>query len=159
MRIKLDCPYDFIDKEFINSLDISEDDPECIIVNPGIDETLGANYFSKYPNLKLIGTPSTGVNHIDDTYVKSKGIPVRSLLFDRDLLENIHASAEFTWIHIMNLVRKFSVSLQHVDKWRDRKNEQSLRSTELHGKTIGIIGLGRIGRKLSFMIPMSKVQH
>ena len=42
----------------------------------------------------------------------NKGIDFYSLLDDRDSLETITASAEFTWIHIMNSFRGFSNSLK-----------------------------------------------
>tara|TARA_Y100001937_G_C7135846_1_gene339942 strand:- start:5085 stop:5957 length:873 start_codon:yes stop_codon:yes gene_type:complete len=148
MKIKLDCPYDFMDKELISTLDLS-DNPECLIVNPGTDKFLDKNYFSKYKNLKVVGTPSTGVNHIDKDYLESMGIELHYLLEDRKFLNSIHASAEFTWLHIMNAVRKFDLAIRNVDMWRDDVNESLLRSNELHGKKLGIIGYGRIGRKIS----------
>ena len=147
MKIKLDCPYEFIDKNFINSLELSKN-PDCLIVNPGIDGFLSKDYFEKYPNIKVVGTPSTGVNHIDQKYLKENSIKFFSLLDDREFLENIHASAEFTWLHIMNIVRKFSLSISYIRLWRRLSNENYLRSTELYGKTLGIIGFGRIGRKI-----------
>tara|TARA_Y100001938_G_C7999544_1_gene383935 strand:+ start:158 stop:952 length:795 start_codon:yes stop_codon:yes gene_type:complete len=118
-------------------------------VNPGTDIFLGEDYFSKYRSLKVVGTPSTGVNHLDMNYLKSRDIDVKCLLDNRDILENIHASAEFTWLHIMNAFRRFVPAVNNVDKWRDDENERFLRSNELAGKTIGIVGLGRIGRKIA----------
>ncbi|HAI43491.1 MAG TPA: hypothetical protein DCM40_38025, partial [Maribacter sp.] len=122
---------------------------ECIIVNPGTDIFLDEDYFSKYQNLKVVGTPSTGVNHLDMDYLNSRNIDVKCLLDNRDVLENIHASAEFTWLHIMNAFRRFIPAVNNVHKWRDDENERFLRSNELAGKTIGIVGLGRIGRKIA----------
>jgi D-3-phosphoglycerate dehydrogenase len=49
----------------------------------------------------------------------------------------------------MNLVRKFSKAITSVDDWRSKRNEEFLRSNELHSKKIGIIGLGRIGKKIA----------
>ena len=63
-------------------------------------------------------------------------------------MDSITASAEFTWLHIMNLVRKFSYSLSYVSFWRSIENEDNLRSRELSGRKLGIIGFGRIGKKI-----------
>ena len=155
MRTKIECPVNFLRAEDLNviidsyNLVIDNSDPECIIVNPGTETFLDEDYFASYPSLKVVGTPSTGVNHIDIDYLKSRNVEVRCLLDNRDVLENIHASAEFTWLHIMNAFRKFIPAVERVKYWRDDLNEKFLRSNELAGKTIGIVGLGRIGRKIA----------
>jgi len=147
MKIKLECPYDFMDQNIIKDLNLS-DDPECLIVNPGVDKFLDKNYFSQFKNLKIVGTPSTGVNHMDIDYLKENNIKYFCLLDDREGLDSITASAEFTWLHVMNAIRKFSESLNYVNEWREPDNESFLRSNELSGKKIGIIGFGRIGKKV-----------
>ena len=155
MRIKIECPLNFLKIEDLNVMIdtygfvVNKEDPECIIVNPGTEVFLDKDYFSEYPNLKVVGTPSTGVNHIDTDYLRSRGIEVKCLLDNREVLENIHASAEFTWLHIMNAFRRFIPAVNRVKYWRDDHNEKFLRSNELAGKTIGIVGLGRIGRKIA----------
>ena len=155
MRVKIECPINFLQAkhfhEIIDSLGYTLDshDPECVIVNPGTDVFLDKNHFSKYPSLKVVGTPSTGVNHLDMGYLGLRNITVKCLLDNRDVLENIHASAEFTWLHIMNAFRKFVPAVNNVKRWREDSNEKLLRSNELAGKTIGIVGLGRIGRKIA----------
>jgi D-3-phosphoglycerate dehydrogenase len=155
MKIRFECPLNFFSEEelsnFIKTNEITRDDndPEVIIVNPGTPHFLDHNHFNRFKNLKVVATPSTGTNHIDVDYLRSKGIKTFCLLDDRSVLENIHASAEFTWLHIMNLVRKFSLAIKHVDEWREDSNEIFLRSNELNGKKIGIIGLGRIGKKIA----------
>ena len=147
MKVKLECPYDFMDPNIIKKLNLSND-PECLIVNPGIDKFLDEKYFNQFKNLKVVGTPSTGVNHMDINYLDKNDIKYFCLLDDRKGLESITASAEFTWLHIMNSLRKFSQSLRYIANWREPNNERHLRSNELSGKKLGIIGFGRIGRKL-----------
>ena len=125
MKVKFECPIDFIESNVWLDLGFTEDNnPECLILNPGTDSYYDKTYFEKYNNLKIVGTPSTGVNHLDVNYLK------------------------FTWIHIMNSFRGFSNSLKLINNWRDSDNESSLRFRELSGKNIGIIGFGRIGRKV-----------
>ena len=155
MRVKIECPINFLQVQDINVIldslgyTLDSKDPECIVVNPGTDIFLGEDYFSHYENLKIVGTPSTGVNHLDVDYLNNRNIAAKCLLDNRNVLENIHASAEFTWLHIMNAFRKFIPAVNNVEKWREDGNESLLRSNELAGKTIGIIGLGRIGRKIA----------
>ena len=147
IKILLECPYDFLNLDIIKDCEISNN-PEVLIVNPGTDKFLNKEYFSKFQNLKIVGTPSTGVNHIDTEYLNSIGVQYFCLLDDRAALESITASAEFTWLHIMNSFRKFDKAIKSIVDWRSDSNESYLRSNELDGKIIGIVGLGRIGRKI-----------
>ena len=148
MRVKFECPITFIESEIFRVFTVDNENPECIILNPGVDTFYGKEYFEQFKNLKVVGTPSTGVNHMDCEYLKKKEIKFYSLLDDRKSLDSITASAEFTWLHIMNLVRKFSYSLSYVAYWRSIENEDNLRSRELSGRKLGIIGFGRIGKKI-----------
>ena len=148
MRVKFECPITFIESEIFRVFTVDNENPECIILNPGVGTFYGKEYFEQFKNLKVVGTPSTGVNHMDCEYLKKKEIKFYSLLDDRKSLDNITASAEFTWLHIMNLVRKFSYSLSYVPYWRSIENEDNLRSRELSGRKLGIIGFGRIGKKI-----------
>lgn len=149
MRVKFECPINFINSGVWSKLGfIEEDNPQCLILNPGTDNYYDRTYFEQFKYLEVVGTPSTGVNHLDTQYLKDRGIPFYSLLDDRSSLDKITASAEFTWLHIMNAVRKFSTSLRFVSDWRNSDNEEFLRSYELSDKKLGIIGFGRIGRKL-----------
>jgi D-3-phosphoglycerate dehydrogenase len=125
------------------------EDPQVVIVNPGTSEFLDTSYFDDYKNLSVVGTPSTGTNHIDVSSLIAKGVSVVCLLDNKKSLKDIHASAEFTWLHIMNLTRKFTNAVNATAGWRSNTNELFLRSHELHGKTIGIVGLGRIGTKVA----------
>ena len=154
MRTKIDCPIDFLCVTALNRILVSKglyavlEDPECIVVNPGTDQFLGPEYFGQFKSLKVVGTPSTGVSHIDVEYLAQNNISVKCLLDDRKALNDIHASAEFTWLHIMSAHRKFQLAINSKFQWRTKENEDYLRSSELHGKKLGIVGMGRIGRKL-----------
>jgi len=155
MKVRFDCPLDFLSETDIsvflekNGLQIDNLNPDIIVVNPGTSRFLDKAYFSEFHNLKFVCTPSTGVNHIDTKYLDSLSVKYYCLLDNRPALDDIHASAEFTWIHIMNLHRKFLDAVHSIDSWRSSENESLLRSNELHRKTIGIIGMGRIGNKIA----------
>ena len=155
MKVRLDCPVNFLEsselKEILTKrgLQIDQSDPDIVVVNPGTNRFLDEAYFSTFENLKYVVSPSTGTNHIDLNFLNVRGIKVFCLLDDKESLRNIHASAEFTWVHIMNLQRKFIHATQSVDLWRSDENELTLRSNELFGKKIGIVGMGRIGNKVA----------
>ena len=153
-KIQIDCPTDFINikDDLLFDLGLEESVyPEILITNPGsefkYDESLFNNEWCK--NLKIVATPSTGNTHIDLDYLKKRGIQFYSLLDDRKSLDKITASSEFTWLHIMNAMRKFREATNNTKHWREKNNEENLRTQQLFGKTIGIIGYGRIGKNVS----------
>ena len=154
VRIAIDCPTDFIKykDDLLYDWGLQESIyPEILITNPGSEYKYDEHHFNDehYQDLKIVATPSTGNTHIDLDYLEKKGIEFYSLLDDRESLDKITASSEFTWLHIMNAMRKFRVATNNTRYWREKKNEDKLRTQQLSGKTIGIIGYGRIGKNVS----------
>ena len=100
------------------------------------------------PNLKLICIAATGVNNIDVEYASSKGIPVRNAVgYSTDSV------VQSTFMHILSLVgggRYFDASVKSGSYSRSGMfTDPDWNWWELAGKTIGIIGLGNIGRKVA----------
>ena len=120
-------------------------DIEVWICNPGQNFTITDSVLSYFPKIKLIVTPSTGTNHINRDVCFSKGIKVLGLLDNKNDLQSIRASSEFTFLLILNSLRRLDIALlEYKEKrWRDREDE--LRGFELYGKKVGIVGLGRNG--------------
>lgn len=96
-------------------------------------------YVQEFSNLKAIFTPSTGETHIN----RKCGLPVFSLLDDRDELNEIRASSEFAFLMTLNALRR-------IDRAANLPNrdENYLRGYELYLKLIGLVGHGRIGKNL-----------
>ena len=154
VRIAIDCPTDFIKykDDLLYDWGLQESIyPEILITNPGSEYKYDEHHFNDehYQDLKIVATPSTGNTHIDLDYLEKKGIEFYSLLDDRESLDKITASSEFTWLHIMNAMRKFRQATNNTRYWREKENEDKLRTQQLSGKTIGIIGYGRIGKNVS----------
>lgn len=92
----------------------------------------------KLPNLKCIATRSTGFDHIDVAYCREKGIIVCNVPE-----YGSNTVAEFTFALIINLTRKMYQSVNQAKQLNF--NHDEIRGVDLFGKTIGIIGLGKIG--------------
>ncbi|MCS7298404.1 MAG: hydroxyacid dehydrogenase [Spirochaetia bacterium] len=90
------------------------------------------------PNLRFITTRSTGFDHIDCNHAKSKGISVSNV---PNYGEN--TVAEHTFALILSLSRNIHKS--YVRTIRGEFSIEGLRGFDLRGKTIGIVGTGRIG--------------
>jgi len=98
-------------------------------------------------NLKIIATPTTGLDHIDIDYAATKGIQIISLKGDIEFLAGIPATAEQTWGLILSLTRRIPWAYDSVkqNKW----DRDSFIGNDLCGKNLGILGLGRIGSQVA----------
>ena len=121
---------------------------EILITDPGANYRIDKELIDSMQNLKVIASPSTGTNHIDVDYAESKGIDVVSLQNNMGATEDIEASAEFTVALAMATIRNIPKASQGVNKGHWRDVEDLYRGIELKDKKIGIIGYGRIGRKV-----------
>jgi len=118
-------------------------------MNPGQNFIVNDAVLDMFPNMKVLSTPSTGSNHIDREACEQRGIAVFCLLDDRPVLDTITASAEFTFLLLLNSLRRLDFSLPEVTEGRWRAKEDEMRGHELAGKHVGLVGLGRIGGKMA----------
>jgi len=136
----------------IGNLVLSDDTRESLlkqvvdahIVFTLLSQNIDREVISRGTNLQVIATPTTGLNHIDLKYAQERGITVVSLRGEVDFLNNITATAELTWTLLLALSRRLIEANSSVEQglW-DRNN---FIGNELKGKTIGIVGYGRLGR-------------
>ena len=98
-------------------------------------------------HLKGIATPATGLNHVDLEAAQQRNIQVLSLRGETQFLQNIYATAEHTLALTFALLRNIPAACLHVSEggW----NRDLFRGRELHGKTAGVIGYGRVGRMVA----------
>jgi D-3-phosphoglycerate dehydrogenase len=97
-----------------------------------------AEILAKADRLKVIGRAGVGVDNVDVPAATRKGVVVLN-----SPEGNTMAATEHTWALLLALARKVcpADASMHQAKW-DRK---SYTGTELYGKTLGVIGLGKIG--------------
>lgn len=91
---------------------------------------------------KIVATLTTGTDHIDTNYLKENGIRLVTLL-DCPKYVQITGTAEHALGLMLALARNYKRAFAYPEDGRD-----SLRGHELSGKTLGIIGLGRLGMKM-----------
>ena len=92
--------------------------------------------------LVCVGRAGVGVDNIDVDAATERGVIVMNTPSG-----NTIATAELTFTHLLCLARPVPEAVQsmHEGKW-DRK---TLSGSELFGKTLGVLGLGRIGAEVS----------
>lgn len=93
------------------------------------------------PDLKLIATRSTGYDHIDANYCMQRGITVCNV---PQYGEN--TVAEHTFAMLLALTRRVIQAYERAI--RGDFNVQGLRGTDIAGKTLGVLGTGRIGLRV-----------
>src|SRR5476651_2093272 len=102
------------------------------------------------PNLKVIGRGGVGMDNIDVEYAREKGIAVYNTPASSSL-----SVAELVFGHLFTGVRFLQDSnrkmpVEGATKFNDLKKAYA-KGIELGGKTLGIVGFGRIGREVAKM--------
>ena len=109
-------------------------------------DTIDKKVIKNAKNLKVISTFSVGFDHIDIDFAKSLGIKIG---YTPEVLTN--ATAELTIGLILDILRRISEGDRIIrnKKWNVIFGAYDYTGTEVSGKTIGIIGMGRIGREVA----------
>lgn len=109
---------------------------------------IDGSWLDKMPNLKIIATPTTGLNHIDVGEAEKRGVKIISLRGHTEFLDKITATAEETLGLMIALVRKLPWAFDYVrgGGWVERDR---FRGHQLAGKTLGILGFGRLGKMVA----------
>lgn len=103
--------------------------------------TVNAELLALAPKLQVVGRAGVGLENIDQDACAKRGIKVLSTP-----QANTHAVVEYVFNLIFTLARpvvnlKTPISGEEFHRFR-----KTIRGLELHGKTLGILGMGRIGR-------------
>jgi glyoxylate reductase len=116
----------------------------CLLTDPIDRATIDAG-----AALKIIANVAVGYNNIDVPYATSKGIVVTNT---PDVLTE--AVADFTWAMILAITRRISEGERIVrsGNWKGWALDFMLGS-ELRGKQLGLVGVGRIGRAVAQRAP------
>jgi glyoxylate reductase len=112
----------------------------CHIISTVDDEVLGAS-----PTLKVIANVAVGYNNIDVAAARRHGVVVTNT---PDVLTE--TTADFAWALLMAAARRV-VEADHYtrsDQWKAWK-WGLLWGSDIHGKTLGVVGFGRIGRAVA----------
>lgn len=94
-------------------------------------------------SLKLIIRGGVGVDNIDVAYAESKGIAVRNTP-----AASSASVAELALGHMFSLARYIGIS--NVTMGQGQWNKKQYEGTEIGGKTLGLIGFGRIAQELAW---------
>lgn len=117
---------------------ISDVDVLIMRVDPAINKEI----IDAGKNLKVIAVCAVGLNHVDLEYAKEKGVQVFNAPGWSD-----NAVAELTISKMLDISRS-TMQANHEVRVNKEWNKYKFYGSELRGKTLGILGFGRIGRRV-----------
>lgn len=136
--------------QIINAQKLSEQevvihakDADILVAGPSGIAHVSADLLEQLPNLKLIATLTVNTNWIDLGAVKAKGVVVSNIKG-----ANAESVAEHTWGMILDLAKRIS-EFDRDTRYKGAYKFNDYKGKEVYGKTLGIIGLGDIGKKVA----------
>ncbi|MFP4846000.1 D-2-hydroxyacid dehydrogenase [Winogradskyella sp. PE311] len=122
---------------------INENEISVLLVRSAT--TVRKNIIDNCPSLKIIGRGGVGMDNIDVDYARSKGLSVINTP-----AASSHSVAELVFGHFYGLARYLHNSNRDMPLEGDSKfkalKKSYAKGTELKGKTLGVLGFGRIGQ-------------
>ena len=140
-----DIDITFIKEPLNETTELSDDIyEETDVISVFITSLVNEETLSKFKNLRVVATRSTGHNHIDVHYCTQKNISV----FNVEEYGQTSV-AQFTFTLILALVRNLLPAINDVQK--GMINHSNYEGRNLAGLTLGIIGCGAIGSAVAKM--------
>ena len=122
---------------------VNEQGIEMVLVRSAT--TVRKEVIDQCPNLKLIGRGGVGMDNIDVAYARGKGITVINTP-----ASSSQSVAELVMGHLFSLSRFLHDSFKNMESGDfSTLKKNYAKGVELRGKTLGIIGFGRIGQSLA----------
>ena len=117
------------------------DDERILCLNPDyVSWKLSSEDYKGIPNLKAILGAATSFSWVDTSYADSKKIPICNIRHF-----STEAVAEWAITMLLNVARQTPKLIKDGFPLDFDKDFMRYRGVELHGKTVGIVGLGNIG--------------
>ena len=113
----------------------------------GLGIKIGNELLDALENFQCVVSPTTGLDHLDLDYLMARDIKVIHLGQLKDQIKEVFATAELTWGLLLAVSRHLEAAHQHVSK--GLFDREVFLGRELQGRTLGVIGYGRLGKKVS----------
>jgi len=116
---------------------------DVLITGPESTGDLTEEILSKLINLKLIALLTLGTDWVNLDYARSRGIKVSNI--GASTAESV---AEHTWAMILSLAKRVS-EFDRATRIDGDYDFAHFKGVEVYGKTLGVIGLGNIGKRVA----------
>lgn len=130
--------------------DLGKELPEYDVIIVRSATKVRKDLIDRCPNLKIIARGGVGLDNIDVEHARSKGVTVMNTP-----ASSSQSVAELVFGHMFSLARYLHLSNREMPtkggtEFKNLKKSYS-KGIQLKGKSLGIIGLGRIGREVARM--------
>jgi glyoxylate reductase len=110
-----------------------------------ISETIDEALLAARPGLRVVSNVAVGYNNVDVAACTRRGVVVTNT---PDVLTE--TTADFAWTLLMATARRLAEADRYTREGRFRQWEYMLLlGGDVHGKTLGVVGFGRIGRAMA----------
>ena len=122
---------------------------DWVAIVPLLSRWVGGTELKNLPKLRIVANVAVGYNNVDVVAAEVRGVLVTNT---PDVLTD--ATADLTWALILATSRRLmeGVHLVRSGKWSGWHPEQLL-GLELRGRTLGLLGAGRIGQAVGRRAP------
>lgn len=114
-----------------------------VFIDASMKVPIGAEDIAAADDLALVITATTGATHIDQDALAARDIPLKTLKGQTDFLRGITPAAELSWALVLACGRHLRAAIDHVGDGRWERTR--FPGLMLKGRSIGLIGMGRIG--------------
>lgn len=126
------------EEEVQDKLEVAKD---YEIISTFIYSQMDEKVLCKLPKLKMIATRSTGVDHIDCGVCTKRCVEVKNVPE-----YGTHTVAEYTFALMLAICKKVVEAKESVE--HGEFTPQGLTGIDLRGKTLGVVGVGKIGQEV-----------
>ena len=127
----------------VNQKEVAKIIGDYDVVVTGLYPEFSRGVLEKAGKLKAIATVTTNLDHIDLACAEERGVKVISLRGEDTFLKTVTGTAELAAGLMLALSRMLPWAFEDVLSYR--WNREAFRGHSLSGKTLGIVGLGRLG--------------
>lgn len=126
----------------VDHLDDDNLDPQTEIISMFVGSQISAQMIEKMPKLKLIACRSTGYNNVDVEAAKKRNVKIATVPAYGE-----HTVAEYSFGLMLALSRRLVEASAALKQGHTDHNQ--LIGHDLHAKTLGVVGAGKIGRQVA----------
>jgi lactate dehydrogenase-like 2-hydroxyacid dehydrogenase len=111
-----------------------------------VTDRIDASVLDACPDLRVVANIAVGYNNIDVPACTARGIKVTNTPGVLD-----ETTADLTWALLMATARRIVEGDRYVreGQWKVAFGMEQMLGTDIHGKTLGILGMGRIGQAIA----------